>query len=178
MLVTVTVVLVGGCVRRMSGSEWGELRRVKDVMVLDAPAAFDPGKSPTTAWSAAQWVRWCGRLAESEVEAGWCIGPPSAWEALIVAAAVSEPSGFSVGWGWLWVVPQQRNRRLATALIDEVHTWALGRDVDRCFLWVAEHNYQARSLYYRLGYRPTGLWTPTTRPDRGEERWEIRLRLR
>jgi GNAT superfamily N-acetyltransferase len=169
-----TVVSVAG-LRRMISDEWRELRRVQALMVLDSPGAFDPATSSTQGWDAQAWARWCESLAESEFEAGWCVGAHSAWEALIVASLVVEDAGDSVGWGWLWVTPGRRHRGVATALINEVHNWALDLDVDRCFLWVAEHNESARRLYRRLGYHPTDCWIPTTMPGRGEERWEIML---
>lgn len=57
----------------------------------------------------------------------------------------------------LYVDPDYRRRGIATALLEEAHTWAAQRGDTQISLQVYHDNQPALNLYRNLGYRPTAV---------------------
>jgi tRNA threonylcarbamoyladenosine biosynthesis protein TsaB len=86
-----------------------------------------------------------------------------------VVARVAERGGTLAGYSMTWlghgeghignlaVVPGQRRRGVASALLDDVFALARARDVQRLSLEVRVSNFAAQWLYRRRGFRLAGL---------------------
>jgi len=57
----------------------------------------------------------------------------------------------------LYVAPEQRRQGIGTALLAQVQLWARARGDRHVGLQVFAHNYEARSLYERLGFATQSL---------------------
>jgi predicted GNAT family acetyltransferase len=57
------------------------------------------------------------------------------------------------------VVPAQRRRGLATAIVGALARWAAGLGADRSYLQVEAHNDAAVALYARLGFTTHHTYT-------------------
>jgi len=60
----------------------------------------------------------------------------------------------------MWVDPRHRRRGVARALVDQAVRWADQRQAREVILWVTDQNAAARTLYERVGFRPTGERQP------------------
>lgn len=75
----------------------------------------------------------------------------------------------------MWVAPDARRSGLGAQLVETVVDWSKAAGADDVSLWVVESNLDARHLYEKAGFAPTG----TTQPlPSNPELTEIELRLR
>ncbi|MGX5679988.1 N-acetyltransferase family protein [Schumannella luteola] len=70
----------------------------------------------------------------------------------------------------MWVSPDFRGARIATALLDRLADWAHLQGATELVLWVAEGNEAAVRAYSRAGFSPTGE-RASLRDEVGEELW-------
>jgi GNAT superfamily N-acetyltransferase len=154
-------------VRRLSASDWEELRDLRLAALADAPTAFDSTHQRESSFGQDDWLR---RLTPQSVTA--------------VAYAADEAVGLAGGYlngdvhelVSMWVRPSARGTGVAGRLVDEVRTWAAEQGGERLVLWVVEGNEAAERLYRRLGFAPTGVSAPVPgRPDETEHQLALSL---
>lgn len=73
----------------------------------------------------------------------------------------------------LWVAEEPRRPGGATSLVGQVAGWARSLAATRLTLWVFESSLDARSLFVRLGFMPTGARVVPP-PDLDREDDEVR----
>ena len=156
-------------VRAVSEADWEVLRSVRLQALAEAPTAF-----ATTLEEASAFPddRWRERARGSEVSQlflasldGAAVGMAGLYEEEGVTQLIS-----------VWVVPDQRGKGVARALVTAVMSFAAASGRGRMTLWVTEGNSAARRLYERLGFRATGRHQPL--PSRAaveEQEMEILL---
>jgi RimJ/RimL family protein N-acetyltransferase len=150
-------------VTRATTADLAAVRKTRLQAMKDAPHAFASTLESEAAKSDADW--------RARIHGGaWFLAYRRGCPVGIVA-------GFPVGDNEqerdlvaLWVEPAERGRSTATALVDAVVSWAREDGARVISLWVADGNTQARRLYERLGFAPTGKRQPLpSDPSIGEE---------
>ncbi|HEY2957080.1 MAG TPA: GNAT family N-acetyltransferase [Actinomycetota bacterium] len=143
-------------VRQARAADWEALRELRLRALADAPDAFASTLEKEAALPKEVWRQWAeGGPASVDFiasEGGADIGM-----AAIFAVADAPGRVHLVG---MWVDPRHRRRRVARALVAEAVRWAQERQASEVILWVADHNSPARTLYERIGFRPTGERQP------------------
>ncbi|MDT0463438.1 GNAT family N-acetyltransferase [Streptomyces gibsoniae] len=104
--------------------------------------------------------RWAGTLTVLIEDAG-----TKDWAGL----PVERNQGHVVG---VFIRPEHRGSGLSKALFDAGLEWAWSRGVERVRLIVHEDNTQARALYRKIGFVPSGVTVPLSE-DSGESELEM-----
>lgn len=152
-------------VRRATQDDWRECRALRLRALADSPNAFASTLERERGFSDRAWRR---RLTtgfqllayEGASIVGTVTGIPDRRERRAREVVA------------LWVDPDARGRGVGVALIEGLVTWARDISAPALTLWVADGNDEARRLYERRGFAPTG--------DRNVIRdgiGEIRMRL-
>jgi ribosomal protein S18 acetylase RimI-like enzyme len=142
-------------VREVSADEWEMLRDVRLAALSEAPYAF----GSTYAWEAPfTEEQWRGRLSSRSVMFFAFAGELAAREPAGLAGAYEEDGAADLV--SMWVRPAARRRGVGEALVTAAAHWAKARGHDTLYLWVTESNAQARELYERCGFTPTGEGQP------------------
>jgi GNAT superfamily N-acetyltransferase len=154
--------------RKLAPAEWKDLRRIRLDALKDSPEAFAAQYDVEAERTEAAWRR--------TFDAGiWLIaraGP----EAVGLAYSVADPQRRWIrNLEAIWVRPSHRRQGVLRALISDLIKRADNAGVVELGLWVLADNLEAREVYGRLGFEPTG----ETGSAPGEPgRVELRMRLR
>lgn len=129
--------------------------------LADAPDAF--GDSLAAA-EARPWSAWVDRVAanaagETSVLVVAVDAETDTWLGM-TGSYLGEPGTVVADVISVWVAPEARRRRIASALMEGARAWARSRGATQMRLWVTATNARARALYAGLGYRPTGTSRP------------------
>jgi RimJ/RimL family protein N-acetyltransferase len=143
-------------VRQTRAADWEVLRELRLRALADAPDAFASTLEKEAAFPEEVWRQRAEGGAGSgsfiACEDGAAIGM-----ARIFAEADTPGRMHLVG---MWVDPRHRRRGVAKALVEQAVRWAAERRAREVILWVVDRNLQARRLYERAGFRPTGERQP------------------
>lgn len=141
-------------IRELRADEHDLWRRLRTAALADAPDAFGPTLGDIQQRTAADWRRDAEYVA-AQRSASILIGE---LDGVAVATAYvscrSEPG--LAGLGAMWVVPECRGNRVATALIDTALAWAADHGCQTMELSVTVGNDAARRLYEHAGFEATG----------------------
>lgn len=146
----------------LAADDWKILREVRLRALKDSPTAYISTYEEVASWTEADWRR---RLTT----AVWVV---IRGERDIIAVASSLRDG-PVNERYLesvWVEPGHRRSGALRAILR--YLAELEPEVEDWFLWVLDGNAEARAVYERLGFEPTGKSQPL---DDG--RTEVRFRL-
>jgi GNAT superfamily N-acetyltransferase len=151
----------------LAADDWRILRDVRLLALKDSPGAYISSYEAEASWTEASW-------RHSFAGALWVV--PRSGRRIIGLARSLRVDGRPPDERHLesvWVEPRHRRTGVMRAILryltevePEVHDW---------LLWVVDRNVEAREVYERLGFEPTGerqLLTDTS------GRTEVRLRLR
>jgi ribosomal protein S18 acetylase RimI-like enzyme len=151
-------------VRRLREDDWAALRTARLAALAEAPYAFGSTVAREQQFTEENW--------RDRTRTGAVFGAWSGAEIVGLATGREDPGE---GWGLygMWVHPDLRGTRTASALADAVcaHARALGGD--RISLWVTEVNERAGAFYARMGFAPTGE-RQLVRPEEPDH-WELQL---
>jgi RimJ/RimL family protein N-acetyltransferase len=142
-------------VRRVDAAEWKELREVRLRALADAPDAFASTLEREAAFPDDVWRR---RAQGGPASANFIVREDGV--GVGTAAVISEPVPGRMQLVGMWVDPQHRHRGIAQALIGEAVRWSREHQARELVAWVVEHNAAARTLYERVGFRPTDARQP------------------
>jgi ribosomal protein S18 acetylase RimI-like enzyme len=140
-------------VRRLIAGEGERIRDLRLRALQDAPYAFSSSVERERDRTAEDWEELAsGAAVFVAVENDEWLG--------MVGAYVPDNSPEAVGiWG-TWVDPQARGRGLGRLLMNAAIEWAQDHRATRIDLSVTDRANEARLLYERLGFRPTGEREP------------------
>ena len=140
-------------VRRLTAGEGERIRDLRLRALQDAPYAFSSSFERERDRTAEDWEELAaGEVVFVAIENDEWLG--------MVGAYIPDTSPEAVGiWG-TWVDPQARGRGLGRLLMDAAIEWAEERGATRVDLSVTDRATEARLLYERLGFRPTGEREP------------------
>jgi GNAT superfamily N-acetyltransferase len=140
-------------VRRLAAGEGERIRDLRLRALQDAPYAFSSSFERERDRTAEDWED----LARSAVV--FVAVEDDTWLGM-VGVYLPDNSPETVGiWG-TWVDPDARGRGLGRLLMDAAIGWARDRGVTRVDLSVTDQANEARQLYERLGFTPTGQREP------------------
>lgn len=149
-------------IKLLAPEEWYLLRTTRLRALSDSPDAFASGYEVEADWDKGQWQRLlAGATWAVAIEAGTVIG---------IASVVDRYDGRHVE--SIWVAPTRRRRGVFRALLRALVDRERANGAHDLVLWVVEDNDDARRVYRRLGFVPTG-----ERQRLSGERYELRLRL-
>lgn len=141
-------------IREIGAGNWRALRDIRLAALRDAPQAFASTYEREAAFTEADWLRWISRgdtfLAYAPELGAAPVGIVSGYE--------GEPGTIELI--SMWISPQARGRGIGRALVEAVLGQARAKSMTRVHLWAAESNRNARLLYERCGFRPTGERQP------------------
>lgn len=143
-------------VRPTRAADWEVLRELRLRALADAPDAFASTLEKEAAFPEEVWRQ----RAEGGAGSGSfiaCEDGAGIGMARIFAEADTPGRMHLVG---MWVDPRHRRRGVAKALVEQAVRWAEERRAREVILWVVDRNLQARRLYERAGFRPTGERQP------------------
>jgi GNAT superfamily N-acetyltransferase len=149
-------------VRRLAAGEGERIRDLRLRSLQDAPYAFSSSFEREQDRTAEDWEELAGgAVVFVAVESDEWLG--------MVGAYVPDHSPDAVGiWG-TWVDPAARGQGLGRLLMNAAVEWAHDRGATRVDLSVTDRANEARLLYERLGFTPTGERQPlATDPTRVE----------
>ncbi len=138
-------------VRAAAMEEWQVLRDVRLEALRDAPDAFLSTYAEQAELEEADWRRIISRGGTflAYFPEGNTTKPAG-----LVRGDLEEPG--TVQLMSMWVRPQARGCRVGEALVAAVIDWAVARNATSVHLWLIETNRNARMLYERCGFSPTG----------------------
>jgi GNAT superfamily N-acetyltransferase len=140
-------------VRRLASGEGERIRDLRLRALQDAPHAFASSFERERHRSPEEWER----IAEDAVVFVAVEGDE--WLGM-VGVYVPEGAQDTVGiWG-TWVDPAVRGRGIGRLLMDAAVEWARSKGATRVDLSVTDQANEARWLYERLGFTPTGERQP------------------
>lgn len=139
-------------IQEAAPEDWEIMRDVRLDALRDAPDAFGSTYAREAAFTEAEWR---GRFHDRGVTFFAYLGG---------AAGPAEPAGISgvidvegpAELVSMWVRPSARGQKVSEPLISACTAWAADRGHRELFLWVADSNPVARTLYDRHGFTPTG----------------------
>jgi len=144
-------------IRPVNEDDWRAMRDIRLDALREAPAAFGSSYPREAVFTETDWRRRARGHGFFAYLPEFRPGPVG------LVGAVDEENLGAPGAAQLvsmWVRPRARGRRVGTALIAAVLSWARARDMARLNLWVTGSNRPARLLYERCGFTPTGERQP------------------
>jgi GNAT superfamily N-acetyltransferase len=145
-------------IKLLDPDEWHVLRTTRLRALADSPHAFLSHYDAEARWTDEQWrQRLTGATWLVAMEAGAVIG---------IVGLVDEHVEA------IWVERAHRQRGVFRALLGALVDLESGNGARDLLLWVLEDNREARRVYARLGFQPTG-----ERQRLSDDRYELRLRL-
>ncbi|GAA3308290.1 GNAT family N-acetyltransferase [Nonomuraea dietziae] len=155
-------------IERLGPGDEDRLREIRLHALADAPTAFASTHDKEVAYPRDKWAE---RLAD----------PDSAWFVAADAGLVcarQEHEG-EVHLLSMWVAPRARGTGLAGRLVDEVVAWSKAREAHEIGLWAVDDNLDARALYARKGFLPSGeVMALPSHPELMESRYVLSLVFR
>jgi GNAT superfamily N-acetyltransferase len=159
-------------VRPVSPDDWATYRQVRLTALADAPGAFSSTLERERDLSEQLWRQ---RLGAAASFLAWRDGAP-------VGAVTALPyddgqvHGFHGAWHLvaMWVSPAARGLGIGRVLVQTVIDQACAAGAPSVVLWVFDANQRARSLYERMGFRPTDR--TDTRPGNPEDIEHLMIR--
>lgn len=148
----------------LAADDWKILREVRLRALKDSPTAYISTYEEVASWTEADW-------RHRFTTAVWVVIRDGRG---IIAVASSLRDG-PVNERYLesvWVEPGHRRTGVLRTILQ--YLAELEPDVEDWFLWVLDGNAEARAVYERLGFEPTGESQPL---DDDSGRVEVRLRL-
>jgi RimJ/RimL family protein N-acetyltransferase len=136
-------------IRPATPDQWRTSRDLRLRALADAPDAFCSTLEHEQEFDEPAWR---SRLERAHTVFAWA-GPDA------VGTATGKPDPHEQGGReivGMWVDPAHRGTGVASALIDELVTWARAEGSPSIALWVAEDNDPARRLYEKCGFAATG----------------------
>jgi predicted GNAT family acetyltransferase len=143
-------------VRRIAPDEWARWRDFRYAMLQEAPYAFGSTYAEMVARPDDEWRERATALSTGETQVLYLVEEDGEW--LACAGGYVEdgvPNVFGV-----WTRPDARGRRLAETCIGNVVEWARQTGATEIRLWATDTNTNARRVYDRLGFTPTGVTQP------------------
>lgn len=150
----------------LAADDWEILRDVRLRALKDSPAAYMSTYDEVAAWTEERW-------RHSFVTAVWVVIRS---ERRIIAVASSlRATGGPLSERYIesvWVEPGHRRSGVLREILR--HLAEREPEVEDWFLWVLDGNADARAVYERLGFAPTGKTQPLTDAS-GRNEVEFRL---
>jgi GNAT superfamily N-acetyltransferase len=160
-------------VRQARAADWAALRELRLRALADAPDAFASTLEREAAFPEQVWRQ---RAEGGEGSVNFIASEGGAGIGMVAIFAVADTPGHMHLVG-MWVDPRHRRRGVAQALVERAVRWARERPASEVILWVADHNIPARTLYERVGFRPTGERQPLpSNPALTESRFRLSFR--
>jgi ribosomal protein S18 acetylase RimI-like enzyme len=159
-------------VRQARAADWEALRALRLRALADAPEAFASTLEKEAAFPDDIWRQ---RAEGGPMLANFIAHKDGVDVGL--AAIFAEPNAPGrMHLVSMWVDPRCRRQGAARALVDRAVGWAADRQAREVVLWVVDRNTAARSLYERMGFRPTGEHKPlSSNPARTESLLRLTL---
>jgi ribosomal protein S18 acetylase RimI-like enzyme len=140
---------VTGEIRVLSAAEWNVLRGARLQALRDAPEAFLAEPEHEAGWSEDMWKL-------TFVTSRWLVAL-SGGQPIGLLRSVREPGRSGERHiESIWVAPGHRRRGLLRSLLGVLADRESRLGVAQLKLWVLEGNKEARQVYRRLGFEPTG----------------------
>ncbi|HEY2332187.1 MAG TPA: GNAT family N-acetyltransferase [Acidimicrobiales bacterium] len=137
----------------VTADELDRLREIRLRALADAPGAFGGRYEDEAPRAAATWLSWVTKGGSFVVE------DEQGWHGLV--AVFLDPVDASVcELISMWVDPSHRGQGWARQLLAAGIVWARGQQAGSVRLGVVEGNAEARRLYERVGFVPTGVTEP------------------
>ena len=140
-------------VRETVESDWPALRDIRLEGLRDAPTAFWTTYDQEAHRGEEYWRE---RIARGGTFLAYI---PGASEPVGLVGCYQEDP-VTAELVSMYVRPRARGRGVGQALMATVIDWASKRNAESVHLWVTETNSQARALYERYGFTPTGERQP------------------
>lgn len=150
----------------LSADDWETLRDVRLRALKDSPAAYISTYEEVASWSDERWRR-------SFAKAVWVV-IRSGRRTVGVAGSLRDAKGPASERyiESVWVEPGYRRAGVLREIVR--YLAELEPDVEDWLLWVLDGNTEARAVYERLGFAPTGK---SQALDDASERREVQFRL-
>jgi ribosomal protein S18 acetylase RimI-like enzyme len=142
--------------RQAGGGDWEVLRQLRLRALADAPGAFAGTLAEEVGYPDAVWRR----RAEGGPAAANFIAREGGVDVGLAAIFLEADAPGRAHLVSMWVDPCYRRRGVARALVDRAVRWAADHQGREVVLWVVDQNTAARTLYERIGFRPTGQRQP------------------
>jgi ribosomal protein S18 acetylase RimI-like enzyme len=141
-------------IREIGVDDWQAMRDIRLASLKDAPGAFASTYEREVTFTEAEWL---SRISRGDNFL--------AYAPALGAAPVGIVGGYEIEAGTtelisMWVSPPARGHGIGRALVEAVVGRARAKGMSRVHLWVAEGNGNARLLYERCGFQPTGERQP------------------
>lgn len=141
-------------VREVAEDDWAIMRDVRLDTLRDMPSAFGSSYAREAVFTEADWRRRAGGRN------GFLAYLPGFGAVPVGIVGGIRETAHTAQLVSMWVRPQARRRQVGTTLVSAVIGWALAQDLIRLDLWVTDTNEEARRLYERCGFTPTGERQP------------------
>ena len=139
---------------RLGADDWQAYRAIRLAMLHESPSAFSSTHDEAASYDEQLWRQ---RLADNAVILAK-VGTTPAGSVMYSEYGATDPGDRAL-YG-MWVDPRFRGAGVGRALVDAVIAQARAGGKRRVLLDVVESNHQARRLYERAGFVPTGHTAP------------------
>ena len=139
---------------RISEEEWQSLRDVRLEALADSPDSFGSTYEREARYSEDDWRAWARGAAVGGDET--CVLAWAGEEAVAMVGAYVEDGSDHAHLIAMWVAPTARRRGVGEMLVASIVVWAAEAGLDAVRLDVLESNTEARRLYERCDFSPTG----------------------
>jgi ribosomal protein S18 acetylase RimI-like enzyme len=141
-------------IREIGADGWQAMRDIRLAALQDTPDAFASTYEREAGFTEPDWLR---RVGSGDSFLAY-VPELGAAPVGIVGGYEAEPGTIELI--SMWVSPAARGRGIGQALVEAVVGRAGAMGMSRVHLWVAESNRNARLLYERCGFQPTGERQP------------------
>ena len=141
-------------VRRIVEDEWRELRDLRLNALADSPDSFGSTYERESSYSDEYWQEWARQAAAGTSET--CVLAWKGEDAVAMVGAYVEDGSAHAKLIAMWVAPAARRRGIGERLVEAILAWATDAGLPLVRLKVAEGSIDARRLYERCGFAPTG----------------------
>lgn len=137
---------------RIRAEEWGLLRDMRLLSLLDSPEAFGQRHVDAAAQSDEEWKS-NARASASGTRRIWLIARDApGGEPLGIVQGRRRPPDDCLLFS-MWVAPTARRAGVGGALVDAIESWGRDWGARRVILWVLATNEPAMRFYLRIGFR-------------------------
>jgi RimJ/RimL family protein N-acetyltransferase len=146
-------------VRHVLAGEQALIRAIRLASLAADPEAFGSTYARDYAQAPEWWERWAARPEDGTTQRTFIlVDRDDRWFGLVLARLDDDRPG-AAALTAMWVSPQVRGRRAATALCDACAAWAAERGARELTLTVVVDNYAARHAYELAGFAISGSTT-------------------